>query len=883
MSTESWDRLEELFTQLRDLPDSARTAALDAAGVDASLRAEVETLLRASTDDTRLSIERLVQDEVSSEERDTDSWLGQRLGPWRVARAIGRGGMGVVYAAARCDGAFDLEVAVKLLQSGARNPSAVERFRIERQVLAALKHPCIAGLVDGGFAPDGTPYLVMELVDGVPIVRWATDSGAPAADRLRLFRRVCDAVQHAHRALVVHRDIKPSNILVTRDGDVKLMDFGIAKLLEPSTWGLRETDTRVEMRALTPAYAAPEQVRGDPVTTATDVYALGVLLHELLTGVRPGHTPATTLARDLDRIIGKAIADDPDRRYASAGQLGEEIARYLEGRPVLAQPDTLGYRVRTFVRRNPVAVGLATTIVVSLAVFAAISAWQARVLAEQRRVAQHERDTANHVVGVLVDLFQTTNPSVRPDGHRMALGEFLAGAQVRALDSLRDAPEVRARLQYVFGRIHLTRGAYADARRSLEDAGTSLRAAGGTDSPETLDVLVALGETWHHAGDSARATALLEEALTRHRTAYGDRDLRTAAALQALAPAVATTDFVRSRALLVESLEIRRALLPATDRLVGEALASLAAHHHRRGEADQARRYYTDALAVFRTPALRRHPTAISLRGDHATLLDSLGAHDEAAALQAEALELGRSIVGRESLVVANLLNNSGVTLQWLGRHREAEAHYRESFEIHRGLLGDGHLRTRNVARGIGRALTMQRRHAEALNWFDRAIADPLGDDEELRAGVWGMRAQRARVLSALDRPGDAVSEASRAVGALSRMAAAPGADNTARVSARAALGTARVTLGHLLVNADRTTDAEALIVDALTGMTGLDASHPRRAEAECELARARLARQSTDVEWARLAACLPRYSAWPLAEQDAVEALARLHATRPR
>ncbi len=156
MSTESWDRLEELSTQLRDLPDSARTAALDAAGVDASLRAEVETLLRASTDDTRLSIERLVQDEVSSEERDTDSWLGQRLGPWRVARAIGRGGMGVVYAAARCDGAFDLEVAVKLLQSGARNPSAVERFRIERQVLAALKHPCIAGLVDGGFAPDGT-------------------------------------------------------------------------------------------------------------------------------------------------------------------------------------------------------------------------------------------------------------------------------------------------------------------------------------------------------------------------------------------------------------------------------------------------------------------------------------------------------------------------------------------------------------------------------------------------------------------------------------------------------------------------------------------------------------------------------------------------------
>ncbi len=452
--------------------------------------------------------------------------------------------MGLVYGAERADGQYQLEVAVKLMRAGPRDPYAGERFRTERQVLASLQHPNIAGLLDGGFAADGTPFLVMELVDGSPITDWCRSQSLSLEARLSLFRVVCDAVQHAHQALVVHRDLKPSNILVSSAGAVKLLDFGIAKLLEPQAWGIEASQTLTEMRTLTPDYAAPEQRHGGTITTATDVYALGVVLYELLAGVRPvaegtrqdagsrEGTPTTDtppseavrrtsrneprpaasgrrLRGDLDRIVLTALREEPARRYGSAGQLGEEIGRFLDGRPVLAQPDTVGYRVRKFVGRNRLAVAVSAVFVASLAAFGGVSAWQARVLAEQRRVAQLERDASEQVARVLLDLFETTNPSVRPDGDRMPVGELLRGSQARSLALLRDVPAVRASLQHVFGLIHKTRGQYGPAREALEEALEQRRRLVGPDAPETLESLQALGEVCHEAGDNERSRALL--------------------------------------------------------------------------------------------------------------------------------------------------------------------------------------------------------------------------------------------------------------------------------------------------------------------------------------------------------------------------------------
>ena len=902
MSAVPWDRLVDIFESAGALAEGDRAGFLDrACAGDGSLRAEVEAMLETARPDGALSIERLVV-ETRPPEVDGDPWIGRTLGPWRLTRRIGHGGMGLVYGALRADGSYRQEVAVKLMRPASRDPYAAERFRTERQVLASLKHPNIAALLDGGFADDGTPFLVMELVDGFPLTDWCRSGGLSLGARLDLFRVVCDAVQHAHRALVVHRDLKPSNILVSSGGDVKLLDFGIAKLLEPEAFGVESSATETGMRALTPDYAAPEQRHGGRVTTATDVYGLGVVLYELVAGVRPraegqGGEPTTLtppseavrrglgagegtreperkrrsrrIRGDLDRIVLTALRDEPERRYGSAGQLGEELGRFLDGRPVLAQPDTFGYRLRKFVGRNRVAVAAASVFVTSLATFGSISAWQARVLAQQRRVAQRERDASEQVTRVLIDLFETTNPSVRPDGDRMPVGEFLRGSQARALALLRDQPGVRASLQHVFGLIHQTRGQYAPARLALEDALAERRRLLGPDAPATLESLQALGEVCHEGGDDVRARALLEESLARHRRMFGERDARTARVLAALAAVESRHDIEKAGELWRRALEIRRAVLPAGHPDVAASLAALGGYFYERGDFAHARDLYREALASLRKTEDGRHPLNIEIRDDLAAVLDLLNAHAEAEALQHEAIAIGREVLGRESATVANLLNNLGGTYAQQGKLAEAERTYRESFEIHRSLFGEEHWRTRNVARNVGRVLEIRGRYAEALEWMDRAIVRPRAGGNSDDVGSWLTRAQRARVLFRVGRRSEAMAEARAAVGFL---------EGSADVRAGWRLAVARLILGRMLDESDRPREAEPVLAAAFE-FTGDGSVRLERAEIACELARARLLQGAGADERRRLGECLSTLRAWPLADRETVAALERLAA----
>ena len=917
-----WQQIEELFELVHAQPVEARRRFLaEACGPDVSLRDEIEAMLAADSPDRALGIERFIVDRTSDARVD-DRLIGSCLGPWRLVSVLGRGGMSSVYRAERADGQYRQDVAVKILRSGLCDPYAIERFRTERQLLAQLTHPNIAALLDGGFAPDGTPYLVMELVEGSPITEWCAAQRLPLEARLRLFRVVCDAVQHAHGALVVHRDLKPSNIFVSRSGNVKLLDFGIAKLLDPDVRDGGTPATRAEMRLITPEYAAPEQRHDRPITTATDVYGLGVVLYELLTGRRPREfcatnrsshaqdgspspviapseaarrptaqkampegapeSPATEatsnvadrrkLSRrirgDLDRIVLTALREEPERRYASAGQLGEEIERFLGGYAVLAQPDTVRYRARKFVGRNRRAVTAAAVFVSCLAAFGVVATLQARALAEQSRVAGLERDKAEQVVRVLVDLFETTNPAVRPDGDRMSIREFLAGAEDRALAQLRSAPVVRAKLKEVFGLIHFERGEYTPAREALEEALAEQRRLVGPDHPDALESLHALGQVVYDASDESRARSLLQESLERHRRVYGNEHEKTARAMFALAPLAESKDLDAARALLTQALEIRRRVLPENHPDIAISLGALARHSIKRNDLEGARELYRQAFAVFRDPGERHHPRAVVLMNDYAALLGTMNRYTEAEAVQREALAIARQVLGPGTLTVANLTNNLAVTLTSLGRLADAERAFRDAFEQHLAIVGEHHWRVGNIARNIGRILSLQQQHAAALPWLDRAIAIAAVAKKSEYPGLEYMRAQRAWILFRLGRSAEALEAITHSIAALEHMK---------DPNDGYALASSRTTLAQLLSRMGRPGEAEAPARAALALFERWGHDNPSYAAAECELGRAKVLQGAIAEGRAVLARCLPIYRAWGQADREIIESIERL------
>lgn len=426
MDPQRWQHIRALFGEAIERPPSVRSVFLDSAcDGDEALRLEVESLLLAYEGDVDF-LENPVSSFSQQWAGETRSWEGRQIGPYVLLSEIGRGGMGMVYLAERADGLFDHRVAIKLVRRDLGSPDLPQRLHYERQILASLQHPNIARLYDGGVAEDGGPYLVMEYVEGEPLTDYCKMHDLSIIDRLNLFQSVCEAVHYAHQNLVIHRDLKPSNILVTPPGRVKLLDFGIAKIVQDE--GERGTTlTRLGMRAMTPEYASPEQVKGEAVTTASDVYALGIILYELLTGKRPydvsGLTPSAIervichqeatrpstavlqetlvalkngsskvlspdrlhkrLRGDLDTIVLQALQKEPHRRYGSPKELSDDIRRHLDNLPIGARPDTLGYRLTKFARRHMV--GVVATSIVLLALIGGVFAtsYQARV-AERR-------------------------------------------------------------------------------------------------------------------------------------------------------------------------------------------------------------------------------------------------------------------------------------------------------------------------------------------------------------------------------------------------------------------------------------------------------------------------------------------------------------------
>jgi len=420
MTAPDWERVKEIFTAATEMAEAERAAYLRrACAGDAPLQGEVESLIASHQSAGGFLEDAAVTEAAGLVERElTEQWIGRRVGAYVLIEELGRGGMGQVFRARRADGEYHSEVAIKLVRAGYESQLVLRRFLAERQILAKLVHPAIARLLDGGTTADNVPYLVMELIDGVPIDQYCAEQELPIAARLRLFLSVCEAVSYAHRHLVVHRDLKPSNILITRDQSVKLLDFGVAKALDSLAPAGANQPTVTLLRALTVGFASPEQIRGEPITTASDVYSLGVLLYHLLTGGSPYRSadsavsvvareiceqspalPSATHARvhcgtserhwrtqlsgDLDSVVMRALQKDPAQRFSSVDLLAADLRRHLDHRPVLARSHALGDRMKKFVRRHRLATAVSAAAVMAVATSVALVGRHERIAAQE--------------------------------------------------------------------------------------------------------------------------------------------------------------------------------------------------------------------------------------------------------------------------------------------------------------------------------------------------------------------------------------------------------------------------------------------------------------------------------------------------------------------
>jgi serine/threonine protein kinase len=616
MTPERWSQVEATFEAVVDRPSVERSELLARlCGGDEELLHEVEGLLAADAE-ARGFLEPPPLPEVHS--ADLPAPPVTRVGPYRVLEKVGEGGMSSVFAAVREDEAYEKKVAVKFFRPELESPVLVQRFRVERQILANLDHPYIARLLDGGSTPGEVPYLIMEYVEGRPIDEYCDARKLGVEARLELVRKVCSAVQYAHANLVVHRDVKPSNILVRSDGEPKLLDFGIAKLLSPTVAPTRTEATRQGAYVMTPEYASPEQARGEAVTTAADVYSLGILLYRVLTGalpydvenrplpeilrvvceeepVRPsvraatltpeaaaarGVTPralARRLRGDLDTIVLKALRKEPERRYGSVEQLSEDLRRHLAGLPVAARPDTLGYRSAKFVRRNRLGVAMAMLAALAAAAFVATLVVQAVRL-------RHALARAEAVTRFLKETLGSANP-YGGIGRDVTLVEVLRGSVGKIDTSLGGEPETSATVRETLGVTFRDLARYGEAQPLLEQALATRRRILGPDHPAVAESLMDLGELLSQTSGLKRAEELLREAVAVERRAFGNESLEAADALSGLGGVLRKQgDYGQAETVLREALAIRQRRLPGDDAKVAQSLRTLGAVLHDRGD-----------------------------------------------------------------------------------------------------------------------------------------------------------------------------------------------------------------------------------------------------------------------------------------------------------
>ena len=868
LDSETWRRIDSALDELIDLPPEKAAEVLDLRyGDDPALREQIAAIL--ATDQavegylSRTAREGMMDAAAEGLDFGLPPLAGRMLGPWRLLHQIGRGGMGSVYAGERADGAFEQRVAVKFLGHGIASSTLLARFRQERQILARLEHPNIARLVDGGVTEDGLWWFAMEYVDGQPITMWSQARHVSTREALALFQQVCRAVQYAHRNLVIHRDLKPSNIMVSAAGEVKLLDFGIAKILEPEgevaggPEGPRGADDRATLTAvaMTPTYAAPEQIRGEMPTTTTDVYALGVVLYEILTGSRPyrvktgsleeirravldeePEAPSARLKRpsdgaatpglkpgvghDLDNIVLTALRKEPERRYPSVEALSDDLQRHLDGRAVRASGRTFTYLASKFVRRNRVAVAAAALVLLALST-------GLYTTARERDRARTEAAKANELKEFALNLFRVSAPEVGR-GATVTARELLDRGAERVERELQGHPAVQAEMWDLLGSVYKSLDLFPQASAMYRKSVATRRGLRGQPDSLLSNSLRDLGSSLYENGEYAAAEPLLREAHAIDRRQFGEVHPRVAVSAGELAVLfnrmrrTAESESIFHFAIRVDSLTVgMNHSHTATDLANLGMLLYLDSRYH------DAVPYLVRALAIRQRLQGRRHIETATNIDLLALCMAALGETDSSLALAGEALAIRRQWLAPDHPDIAHSLFNIGATLREAGRFEESERYVREALAMRQRSLDPKDPMIAHTHNDLAVIFYRQRLLDSAAVHFDQAI----------RVWAHSLPPTHPDVLTCRNNLGVIYRETGRFAQSERLLRQVLTERERTLPAKHLDLASTQYHLGRLLVMMARPAEGEPLLRSAIEGrLVELPADDPRIAEVELAL-----------------------------------------------
>ncbi len=800
MIKSDWERAKQIFLDALELDEKDRRSFVTAeCGANPTIYEEVWALLDANREN-----EGFIEDpvfSVSSAIGGTSALIGKAFGHYRVLSELGHGGMGAVFLAERSDGEFDQKVAIKIVRPGLDVEHIRARFVHERQILADLEHSYISHLIDGGTTEDGIPYLVMEYIEGTPINEYCSENRLSVKERLDLFLKVCEAVAFAHRKLIIHRDLKPSNIFVTVDGQPKLLDFGIAKLLVQQNAGRAQ---QTQLAAFTPDYASPEQVRGDAISTSTDVYSLGVILYQLLTDTLPyrfttrspdeivrvicdtdpsplnrvisgnsASRPIGKVQADLERIVLLAIRKEPERRYASVEKFADDIRRFLAGLPVTAREDTIGYRASKFIRRHKYGVAAAALVSITLILGIIGTTWQAQV-------AKRESEKARRINGFLQNMLGSAAPESR--GADVTVKSVLQESSKRVRQEFANDPDVLADILMTIGKTYVSLDMIPQAEDELKGAIAARSALGSADHPTTAGSLAYLGIALAYQGKTDEGEAVSRRAI-----------------------------------------EMCRALYPDGHEDLAVALFALSINLTHKGDPAAAEPYAAEASAVVKRFLGEKHGYYLATLTALGLAREGLGNVESSEALFRQVIATGPDIDSRFQIYVAQASLYLGRSL--LRRHAfyEAERPLLESRRIYTQVLGESNPSVATVTQYIGNLYLqqgkLQKAEFELRGCLAMLRADPAPEQSEIDQ----TNVLLGKALTRLGRSGEAEPLLREALAG--RLRNAP--------NERVAIAIAEGALGECLISLKRNDEAEPLLRRSHeTLLSALGAQDPRTIEA---------------------------------------------------